>query len=331
MCAEDSYLFAIPSVEKAPEKYDDRVAELSGFYQNIASEQLREDDAMRKQGLEQLRDWIAKHPHIKKCRTDAPFLLRFLRGKKYSINTATETLERYLVARMMYPQWFTKLDIEEPQLAALVDTGYLFPLPERDAQGRALIFNDTAQLDPTKFTAADVMRIHMLVNESFFDTNEVQCAGLVLVYDLSGMTMSQLSLITLSEIRVLASFLNKAFPLRIQEFHFVNTPAATLTIANFALALLSEKLRERVFCHKNWDECYTKLDKNLLPQEFGGKTPRAEMLDGFKKRCQRMRGRMQLVDEMEIEVSKDSKYWQENSDAELESGAVGTFRQLTVD
>lgn len=44
-----------------------------------------------------------------------------------------------------------------------------------------------------------------------------------------------------------------------------------------------------------------------------------------------MRGRMQLVDEMEIEVSKDSKYWQENSDAELESGAVGTFRQLTVD
>lgn len=247
MCAEDSYLFTVPSVEKAPEKYDDRVAELNEFYKNIASEQLREDDAMRQQGLEQLRDWIAKHPHIKKCRTDAPFLLRFLRGKKYSINTVTETLERYLVARMMYPQWFTKLDIEEPQLSALVDTGYLFPLPERDAQGRALIFNDTAQLDPTKFTAADVLRIHMLVNESFFDTNEVQCAGLVLVYDLSGMTMSQLSLVTLSEIRVLASFLNKAFPLRIQEFHFVNTPSATLTIANFALALLSEKLRERVF------------------------------------------------------------------------------------
>ncbi|XP_062549654.1 clavesin-2-like [Armigeres subalbatus] len=331
MCTDDSFLFATPSVEKIPEKYDDRVAELNDFYKKIAFDQLREDDTMRKQGLEQFRDWIAKHPHIKKCRTDAPFLLRFLRGKKYSINTATETLERYLVARMMYPQWFTRLDIEEPQLATLVDTGYLFPLPERDAQGRALICNDTAQLDPTKFTAADVLRIHMLVNESFFDTNEVQCAGLVLVYDLSGMTLSQLSLVTLSEIRVLVSFLNKAFPLRIQEFHFVNTPAATHTIANFALALLSEKLRERVFCHKNWDECYTKLDKNLLPKEFGGKIPRLEMIAAFKERCKKMRSRMQLVDEMEIELTKDSKYWQENSNAEMESGAVGSFRQLTVD
>ncbi|XP_065082667.1 retinaldehyde-binding protein 1-like [Ochlerotatus camptorhynchus] len=331
MCAENSYLFSVPSVEKAPEKYDDRVGELNDFYRNIAVEQLREDDTLRAQGLEQLRDWIAKHPHIQKCRTDAPFLLRFLRGKKYLINTATETLERYLVARVMYPQWFTKLDIEEPQLAGLVDTGYLFPLPERDSQGRALVFNETGQLDPSKFTASDVARIHMMVNESFFDTNEVQCAGLVLVYDLSGMTMGQLSLVTLNEIRVLASFMNKAFPLRIQEIHFVNTPGATLQIANFALALLSEKLRERVFCHKNWDECYTKVDKNLLPKEFGGKIPKADMIDAFKKRCQKMRGRMLLVDEMDIEVTKDSKYWQENSDIELESGAVGSFRQLTVD
>lgn len=35
----------------------------------IALEELREDDNIREQSLEQMREWIAKHPNIKRCRT----------------------------------------------------------------------------------------------------------------------------------------------------------------------------------------------------------------------------------------------------------------------
>lgn len=34
-----------------------------------ALEELREDDNIREQSLDQMRDWISKHPNIKKCRT----------------------------------------------------------------------------------------------------------------------------------------------------------------------------------------------------------------------------------------------------------------------
>ncbi|XP_055601742.1 retinaldehyde-binding protein 1-like [Uranotaenia lowii] len=331
MCVEDSRFYSVPCLDKSPSKYEDNYCELNDFYKKIATEELRETDEVRTQSLEQMREFIAKHPHIKKCRTDTQFLLRFLRQKKYILNNATETLERFLAIRALHSEWFCKLDIEDPELSALADTGYLFPLPERDAQGRTVIFNETGQLDPTKFKATHVTRIHALINELFFDRPEVQCAGFVVVYDLSGMTMSHLSMATLNEIRVMAGYLNKAVPVRYREFHFVGTPGATMTVVNMVLNMLSEKLRQRVFCHRSWDELYTKVDKNLLPKEFGGKTPKAECIEQFKQQCSKARARLLTYDETEMEVTKDSKYWQESTDAELESGAIGSFRKLTVD
>ncbi|XP_055603044.1 retinaldehyde-binding protein 1-like [Uranotaenia lowii] len=331
MSYDESIFYTVPCVDKNPEKYEDNFCELSEFYQKIASEKLRESDEIREQSLAQLRDWIAKHPHIKKCRTDTQYLLRFLRNRKYAINSACEMLERSLVAKAIHPHWLTNLDIEDPELEALVDTGYLFTLPERDSKGCTIIFNETAQLDPTKFNAGHVARIHNLINEVNFDRPEVQCGGFVLVYDLSGMTMSQLSLVSLNDIRILARYVTKAIPVRFHELHFLGTPGPTQTIVNFVLQLFSEKLKQRIMFHRTWDELYAKVDKNLLPKEFGGKTPKAECIALFKEQCKKARGRMLKYDELEIELSKDSKYWQETSDAELESGAIGSFRMLTVD
>lgn len=54
---------------------------------------------------------------------DAPFLLRFLRTKKYSVPMAQDMLERYLVIRQLYPQWFSKLDVDDPVISDILDSG----------------------------------------------------------------------------------------------------------------------------------------------------------------------------------------------------------------
>uniref|UniRef100_A0A8D8DWI5 Clavesin-1 n=1 Tax=Culex pipiens TaxID=7175 RepID=A0A8D8DWI5_CULPI len=335
MASDDGFLNEIPSLEKVPDQYDDRIGKISEFYQKIAAEELHESETIREQSLTQLRDWIAKHPNIQKCRTDALFLLRFLRSKKYSFNAASECLERFLAARMVHPQWLTNLDIQDPELNALVTAGYLYPLPERDAHGRTIIFNETVQFDATKFKASHATRAHQLVFESLYDQQEVQCAGIVHVYDVSGMTMAQLSLISLNEIKTLAEYMAKATPLRIREFHFINTPGATLALVNIVMQFLSEKLRKRVFCHRSWDELYTKVDRKLLPKEHGGQTPKAECIEVFKRRCQRLRPRMLQMNELALNMSsrEESKHWRSESstDAELEAGAIGSFRKLGVD
>lgn len=58
-----------PNLEKVPEEYDPYQCNLSPKFKEMATEDLREDDTIRAQALAQMREWIAKHPHIKKCRT----------------------------------------------------------------------------------------------------------------------------------------------------------------------------------------------------------------------------------------------------------------------
>lgn len=59
----------IPSLETKPSEYDSYQCTLSSKFKDIAKEELREDESVRTQSLAQFREWIAKHPHIKKCRT----------------------------------------------------------------------------------------------------------------------------------------------------------------------------------------------------------------------------------------------------------------------
>ena len=65
--------------------------------------------------------------------------------------------------------------------------------------------------------------------------------------------------------------------------------------------------------------------------EHDGKVPMEKLVADFKERCQELRPQLLAHDEMEMEVTKDSEYWQESSDLELDSGAVGSFRKLQVD
>jgi len=127
--------------EGQQQEHDEYTSTLDADTLEMARLELREDDNTREQALKQFRHWIEKHPAIKQCRTDSLFLLRFLRTKKFSLPMAEEMLERYLTIRQLYPDWFQKLDIDDPEIEAIIDSGYLVPLPKRDRHGRKVILS----------------------------------------------------------------------------------------------------------------------------------------------------------------------------------------------
>lgn len=59
-------------------------------------------------------------------------------------------LERYLTIRQLYPQWFQKLDCEDPELMQLVESGYLVPLIQKD-NGRTVLLSIIERFDPHKY------------------------------------------------------------------------------------------------------------------------------------------------------------------------------------
>ena len=74
-------------------------------------------------------------------------------------------LEKYLKMRVSHPKWFQNLDIQDPLLSELVHNGYIFVLPERDLEGRRVVFSVARKLDPARHSNSDAMRAHILTFE----------------------------------------------------------------------------------------------------------------------------------------------------------------------
>ncbi|CRK98400.1 CLUMA_CG011759, isoform A, partial [Clunio marinus] len=321
----------IPNLETKPDEYDSYQCTLSPKFKEIAKEELREDESVRMQALTQFREWIAKHPHIKKCRTDAPFLLRFLRTKKYSVPVACELLEKNLTVRQMFPNWFQNLDINDPALEAIIDSGYLFPLPERDEQGRRIIFSCAARFDATRFTSAQMARTHAMVVESLLDEQESQVAGYCYITDEAGLTMNHVSLWSLIDLKKMSKCIQVSSPMRHKETHFVNIPSFANKVIEFALSLTSDKLKKRMNLDKNIDELKARVNPALLPKEYGGTIPMDDMISTFKENLRKQRAKTLALDEMCIEVTGMPTNWLGNDDADIEGGLMGSFRKLEVD
>lgn len=110
-------------------------------------------------------------------------------------------LERYLTIRQLYPDWFRKLDCDDPELSEIIDSGYLVPLIERDELGRQIVLTCARKFDAYRFTAAQMARTHSLVSEAMFDDEESQIAGYTYINDESGLSMGHISLWSLIDIR----------------------------------------------------------------------------------------------------------------------------------
>lgn len=74
-----------------------------------------------------------------------------------------------------------------------------------------------------------------------------------------------------------------------------------------------------------------KVNPALLPKEYGGTIPLNEMIDAFKARVRKNREALLALDDMYIEITKESANFAGNDDTDIDAGMVGSFRKLEVD
>ncbi|XP_035791627.1 clavesin-2-like [Anopheles albimanus] len=331
-CSEQKAL-PVPSLQKTPELYEDEVEEPTGLA-NIAETlgKLREDPLVREQNLKQMRDWIAKHSHIRRCRTDARFLLRFLRAKKHSFLRASQTLENYLATRIIHPGWFQRLDIRDPELSHLADIGFNYSLLDRTADGCIVTMTDWGLLDPKRYNIEHSHRMHILLAEAYSDDPLVQCAGGFMIFDMQHVTLAHQSIVSLIALKQWAKFVNNGLPLRCQGLYAVNVPPVAMWFVSAMVGFLSEKIRKRFAVFRDFDE-FTKerFDRQLLPKEYGGKVPKSEHMKAYRQRCELYRDRLLALDEMDIDLDHNEPYSRHAMLDDIAGGAIGSFRKLAVD
>lgn len=83
--------------------------------------------------------------------------------------------------------------------------------------------------------------------------------------------------------------------------------------------------------HKNVDALKAKIDPAILPKEYGGTVPIAEMIREFKLKLQQRRAAILALDDMQIEITKEAANFAGNDIGDIDAGVVGSFRKLEVD
>uniref|UniRef100_A0A2M4ADW1 Putative phosphatidylinositol transfer protein sec14 n=1 Tax=Anopheles triannulatus TaxID=58253 RepID=A0A2M4ADW1_9DIPT len=320
------------SVEKRPDSYDKYEFTLPDLYRKLAKEELREDDEIREQSLEQMREWIAKHPYIRKCRTDSSFLLRFLRFRKYSVPMACEALERYLAMRETFPTWFKNLDCNEPAMHELLSDAVFTKLGQ-DEDGRTVILFTVKNLNVDKFDALAQGRLVALLIESLLEWEEVQIGGFRVMLNFSDTVMKHYGLWGVSDMKIFMDAINRSYPIRFREIHGAKLPKFAVSVLNLLLTFASPKLKERIICHNTVLEMKSKFDVSLVPQELGGEVDVADAGRKFLKHLENRRSVILGLDEMDIDTAHFSSLWSQSNvvENEVDGGVAGSFRKLNVD
>jgi len=286
------------------------VCELSKSSQEVAQNELNETNKLRKKALADVRKWIKNQPHLRRTRTDANFILRFLRMQKFDIKESCEILEKYLTMRVQYPAWFQNLDCRDSALSELVDAGYIFVLPDRDQHGRRVIFSQAAAFDSSKYNVSDLMRAHVMTFETLLNDEENQVRGFTYIFDEKDVSWSHISIWTPTEVSKAFSCCERALPMRHKDIHFLNLPWTMGLIFQFAKSLLSEKIRNRFKTHSNLDHLQKSVETEILPAEYGGKLSTKECIQKWKQELEE--NRSALLDLDLLKVDQTGEYREHN-------------------
>ncbi|CAO1327370.1 unnamed protein product [Diamesa hyperborea] len=260
------------------------MVQLSEFFINKASEELNENDERKNKALALMRDMISKHPTINNCRTDSTFLLLFLRTKKYSIRKSVRLLENYLNFSSNNPKIFLDRNDDKriERLKDIYSSGLIYPLIQRDDDGRKPIFVQVKNLNEKAFKATDVLALSIEIGLHLMEAEETQIAGLIIIIDCSGCTLKKLKLFSMLQYSTIAKALNDSIPGRLKGCYLVNLPPFAHFLVDIIKLTLTKKLQKRVFVLKTIHDLKYHINYKIMPKEHGGEIPEFHMITDIK-------------------------------------------------
>ncbi|XP_022693175.1 clavesin-2-like isoform X1 [Varroa jacobsoni] len=277
------------------------------------------NEQLKQKLLQDFREWVKLQPHFVNCRTDDSFLLRFLRTRKYCLQSAQDTLDRYLTVRTHYPIFFKNPDLSDKGLRDILSRGYLFPLMEKDPEGRTIVFGLAGALDTSRHKPNDIYRAFSLTFEALLEDEVNQRKGFTYILDESGFRLHHLAHVNLRDVQRVMISGEKGYPMRHKSIHWVNVPRYISALTDFVLSFFSPKLQKRMFVHTDVNSLHKEFDPKILPLEFGGSVPWKIMCETWLEELERRCPLIMSMDEMGV----DEKLRPKESKCRLGGGSGG--------
>lgn len=301
------------------------VSTLPPKFQKIAEKELRETESRRKQALEQIGEWLKKHPHIKKY-PDGNFIVRYLRKCKFNVAETCKFLESDFRARQLKASYFGTTDVGESRMQELLGSGYQFYSIDSDPLGRRVFIIRPQYFDTDRFTCADSLQLSTVILDALCLDEIFQVAGVIFIVDGSMTSMKHMSIFSMMDIQLMWHLLQKSNPARLKQILAINIPPMAQSILEFFIRHSSDKIRKRFLVLKSAEDVVKYVDPKILPTDYGGRIPIAQCIRDFKEDITKRR-----QDLLDVYNSFETNY-PDNEDLDGPSyGVTGSFRKLEID
>ncbi|XP_075991499.1 alpha-tocopherol transfer protein-like [Anticarsia gemmatalis] len=292
--------------------------------------ELNETPKKLEDGIRHLKEWIKKQPHLI-ARTEDQWLAAFVRGCKHSLERAKEKMDLYYSLRNISPDLFA-FRPRDPRFRELMKSGAVLVLPKlaRPEDPRVVLVKPSLY-DPNKITMSEFFSFcHIIQQIMYLEDDNFLVNGAINIVDLEGITTTHFLQMTPTQIKKLIIAGQDASPLRLKTLHYINSLPVFESIFNFAVKLLNEKHRKKIFVHsRDMTVLYEHIPKETLPVEYGGNGGTAEEITDYW---------MKKIDEYESWLDDDMKYGTDETKRpgnpktpERMFGVQGSFRKLDVD
>jgi hypothetical protein len=255
--------------------------------------------------------------------------VRFLRHSKYSIVRATKELQFYLSCPKRYPEYFENFDVDDAKFSAIYDSNCALMMPDVDADGCRIAIFRVACVDTEQVSGFDIRRLIIMVDEIYANMEEIQIAGLKVIWDFSNVSTKFVKLWTPREYKSLVKSLQVPLWYRLKVCYIVNVPSFAVHISNFLMKFASEKMKKRIKIIRNKSELKDHIDVDRLLQEYGGKVSIEESRTYLKELLEEMRDNVSYLDK--IDADFDDTTEETSNSSEFEFGPIGSFKKLEID
>ncbi|XP_037277324.2 alpha-tocopherol transfer protein-like [Rhipicephalus microplus] len=238
---------------------------------DIAQQELGETAAVKEHAFNQLRELILGEPLLD-CPMDEDFLAKFLRARKYDVQSAFKNVQTYFKVRRDYPEMFAELKPSSVPFNDACRKHRLVTLSRKtDPKGRAVVKFRTGAWNTDICSLNDFFRITLVHAEHVLLREEFQIRGIVAILDIRGLSVSHIAHYTPSAIKKFMTLIQECLPLRIKAVYIINNPALFDILFTIAKPFMEAKLVKRIrFFGYDCEELHNLVPEDVIPEEHGG-------------------------------------------------------------
>ncbi|PSN57107.1 hypothetical protein C0J52_01295 [Blattella germanica] len=279
-----------------------------------------------KEAVKILKDWLKLQPHLPHDYDEGRIERRYI-WCKASLERTKSSLDMYYTLRGAVPEILSNRDPSLPWFKQITDLAYCLPMPRLTEDCQRIVLIGNLDPDATNYNLFDIFKLVFMVGDVRFSED---CC-IADTYITGSVIASQRALRRNNQDRhEPVPERHSIMSARIKGIHYVNVPPYADVLINFTRSVMKPKIAARIHVHsKGLESLHEKVDKKILPQEFGGDAgPITDLWDAWKEKLVSYRNWFVEQEKLKADESK-------RPGKKIDSGDIfgfeGSFRQLTVD